>query len=185
MYFIIYFLKLFDSSVVLFQLFVCRSLITHIYWTGSKLGPKWLFSKTECNWRHLSVRMRLGGKKGGFRSASVWYWVDPLDPVLCFVPTSFSPFVAMWKWHWFGLLQRLCFLTGKANAALPFGKLTVGDAGGLLWASVIAGCKTVCKRCTGLEYVKCFTHPGYFRVLQDYSVHAKVLCKLIFLIAVA
>lgn len=91
------------------------------------------------------------------------------------LPTSFSPSVATWKWHSSGLVQRLCFLTDEANAALPFGKLTVGDVGGLLWASVIAGCKTVCKRCTGLEYVTCFIQPGYFRVLQDYSVQAKVL----------
>lgn len=67
-------------------------------------------------------------------------------------------------------------LTDEANAALPFGKLTVGDVGGLLWASVIAGCETVCKRCAGLKRAKCFTGPGYFRVLQDYSVCARVLC---------
>lgn len=101
-------------------------------------------------------------------------WV-PSTLFFALLPTSFSPSVATWKWHSSGLVQRLCFLTDEANAALPFGKLTVGDVGGLLWASVIAGCKTVCKRCTGLEYVTCFIQPGYFRVLQDYSVQAKVL----------
>lgn len=29
----------------------------------------------------------------------------------------------------------------KANAAAPFGKATTEDVGGLLWASVTAGCK--------------------------------------------